>query len=421
MQNITIQTGQELRKLDKIIPVGETQMTNTPTSEELVKFRNLHGLSQQALAEILEPSVNSRTFGRKIAKWEKGEAEIPGMLGHALRAIEMDLNQAKKIPGNGKFKFIDLFAGIGGMRTAFEKAGGNCVFTSEWDKYPAQVYEDNFGEKPAGDITAIDVEDLPAHDVLVAGFPCQPFSIAGVSKKNSMGRSHGFECKTQGTLFFDVARIIKYHRPKMFLLENVKNLKSHDKGNTFRIIMETLRDDLGYTVTEQIVDGGLLVPQHRERIYIVGTLDHADPFIFPNIKKKDLTLDDILEQKVDSKYTLSDKLWASLQRHAAKHKAKGNGGLNKRTDRARTLSARYYKDGSEILIEQKGKNPRRLTPRECARLMGFPDQFKISVSDTRAYKCFGNSVVVPVVEKLAAQMASARIFKENSVQKELLQ
>jgi DNA (cytosine-5)-methyltransferase 1 len=424
MQNNNVQTGHELRPFGKNIPVGDTRMIESITSEELIKFRNLHGLTQHELAEMLEPSTNPKTYSKKIANWEKGETEIPGMLSPALKWIESEILKNKKAPSQGKFTFIDLFAGIGGMRIAFEKAGGSCIFTSEWDKYPAKVYEDNFGEKPAGDITNIDVENIPKHDILVAGFPCQPFSIAGVSKKNSMGISHGFECKTQGTLFFDVARIIKYHRPKMFLLENVKNLKSHDKGNTFRVIMETLREELGYTVTEQIVDGGLLVPQHRERIYMIGTLDHAEPFEFPKIKQKDLTLNDILDKRVDPKYTLSDRLWACLQRHASKHKAKGNGfgfGLNKRDGRTRTLSARYYKDGSEILIEQKGKNPRRLTPRECARLMGFKDSFKITVSDTRGYKCFGNSVVVPVVTKLAMKMAKARVFKESGVQSDLLQ
>lgn len=402
-------------------------MNESVTPEQLVKFRNLYGLNYLELAKLIEPSANPNSFSKKIAKWEKGEAEIPGILSPALKWLEHELknsrNTTKQVPSDS-FTFIDLFAGIGGMRIAFEKAGGTCVFTSEYDKYPAKVYEDNFGDKPAGDITKIEARDIPRHDVLVAGFPCQPFSIAGVSKKNSLGKTHGFECKTQGTLFFDVARIIKYHRPKMFLLENVKNLKSHDKGNTFRIILETLRDELGYTVTEKVVDGGLLVPQHRERIYIVGTLDHADEFEFPEIKKKNTTLEDVLEPEdvgVDPKYTLSDRLWASLQRHAEKHRAKGNGfgfGLKKRDERARTLSARYYKDGSEILIDQEGQNPRRLTPRECARLMGFPEKFKITVSDTRAYKCFGNSVVVPVVTRLAKKMAKSRILASETIQKE---
>lgn len=384
-------------------------------SLELEKFRNLYGLSHEELAEH---------FGipkAKIQKIESGDMEAPEWLPHAIKGLELFFKEERselKMESNHKFKFIDLFAGIGGMRLAFDKAGGKCVFTSEWDKYPAKMYEDNFGEKPAGDITKIHASDIPAHDILVAGFPCQPFSIAGVSKKISLGRSHGFEDKTQGTLFFDVARIIAHHRPKMFLLENVKNLKSHDKGNTFRIILETLRDELGYTVTEKIIDGGLLVPQHRERIYIVGTLS-PNAFQFPEIKKVERTLNDVLEpinKKNDLKYTLSDRLWQSLQNHAAKHKAKGNGfgfGLCKRDGRARTLSARYYKDGSEILIAQKNLNPRRLMPKECSRLMGFPDHFQITLSDTRAYKCFGNSVVVPVVEKLAAAMIQSDIFADK--------
>lgn len=310
-------------------------------------------------------------------------------------------------------RFIDLFAGVGGMRLGFARAGGECVFTSEWDPYPASVYEVNFGEKPAGDITQIHARDIPRHDILVAGFPCQPFSIAGVSKKNSLGRAHGFECKTQGTLFFDVARIIAHHRPRAFLLENVKNLASHDGGNTLRVILETLRGDLGYKVAVKVIDASTIVPQRRERIYIVGFRDHGVEFEFPEIgRRRKPVLGDILmdDSKVDRKYTLTDGLWISLQRHAAKHKALGNGfgyGLVDRSMTSRTLSARYYKDGAEILIKQPRRNPRRLTPRECARLMGFPDSFKIPVSDTRAYKCFGNSVVVPVVEKLAKSIIAA--------------
>lgn len=379
----------------------------------LEKFKNLYGLSHDELAKMLglpKSKVQALDNGRN-----------PEWLNFALKGLELQLKD-KRVPAmneNHKFKFIDLFAGIGGMRTAFEKAGGKCVFTSEWDKYPAKIYEDNFGEKPAGDITKIDANDIPAHDILVAGFPCQPFSIAGVSKKKSLGRAHGFEDKTQGTLFFDVARIIHHHRPKMFLLENVKNLKSHDKGNTFKVILETLEKDLGYKVEVRIIDAKLLVPQHRERVYIVGTRDMDSDFKFPVIKQKTTCLDDILlkDNEVDKRYTLSDRLWAGLQNHAAKHKAKGNGfgfGLCTRADTARTLSARYYKDGSEILIKQRNKNPRRLTPRECARLMGFQENFKITISDTRAYKCFGNSVVVPVVEKIAKAMVSSSSFKNES-------
>jgi len=312
-----------------------------------------------------------------------------------------------------KFKFIDLFAGIGGMRLAFEEVGGKCVFTSEWDKYAQKTYLGNFGDLPEGDITKIDAKSIPDHDVLVAGFPCQPFSIAGVSKKNSLGRAHGFLDNTQGTLFFDVARIIKEKRPRAFLLENVKNLRSHDKGRTFKIICDTL-DKLGYSIHTGILDGKYYVPQHRERIFIAGfdknLYGGMENFNFPNQDKHIRSFKEILEYKVDDKYTLSDKLWSYLQQYAAKHKALGNGfgfGLVNPEGIARTLSARYYKDGSEILIAQdSGKNPRRLTPRECARLQGYPESYKIIVSDTQAYKQFGNSVVVPLIEAIAKQMVT---------------
>jgi len=326
-----------------------------------------------------------------------------------------------------RFTFIDLFAGIGGMRLAFERVGGHCVFSSEYDPYPAKMYAANFGEAPSGDITKIPAEAIPEHDVLVGGFPCQPFSLAGVSKKNSLGREHGFACRTQGTLFFDVARIIAAHRPRMFLLENVKNLVSHDRGATFRVILETLENELGYTVHWKVIDAASVVPQHRERIYIVGFRDGArgdkadgkqgrkgrtfafpPALISPTAPRPELRSILSANGAVDARYTLSDKLWAALRRHADNHRAKGNGfgyGLVGPEDRARTLSARYYKDGAEILIRQPGRNPRRLTPPECARLMGFPDDFQINLSDTRAYKCFGNSVVVPVAEQIAAAMA----------------
>ena len=308
-----------------------------------------------------------------------------------------------------KFTFIDLFAGIGGLRIDYERAGGKCVYSSEWNKYSQQTYKANFGDEPDGDITKVDAEkDIPDHDILVAGFPCQPFSIAGVSKKQSMGRATGFEDKTQGTLFFDVCRILKTKRPKAFMLENVKNLCSHDKGNTFRIIMESL-DELDYEVYYQILDGQNYVPQHRERIIIVGfdRKRYGDNIQFKfdvKPKKPKPVLDDILEKSVDPKYTLTDKLWIYLQNYAAKHRAAGNGfgyGIAPRDGITRTLIARYYKDGSEILIEQEGKNPRRLTPRECARLQGFPEDFVIPVSDTQAYRQFGNSVVVPLMENVA--------------------
>jgi DNA (cytosine-5)-methyltransferase 1 len=317
-----------------------------------------------------------------------------------------------------KFTFIDLFAGIGGTRLAFEAAGGKCVFTSEWDKFSQKTYLVNFGDMPEGDITKIAPSQIPDHDVLVAGFPCQPFSIAGVSKKNSLGREHGFKDKTQGTLFFNIARILEAKLPKMFLLENVKNLRSHDRGNTFRVILGTL-DELGYEVFDQIVDAKPYVPQHRERILMVGLCRKAfgnkPSFAFPKPPKKTPTLKTILEGKVDRKYILTDHLWKYLQDYAEKHRLKGNGfgfGLVNGASVTRTLSARYHKDGSEILIETHDGNPRRLTPRECARLMGFPDSFRIPVSDTQAYRQFGNSVVVPAVEAVARAMAGTLLTRK---------
>jgi DNA (cytosine-5)-methyltransferase 1 len=307
------------------------------------------------------------------------------------------------VPQNDPLRFIDLFCGIGGFRIAFEKVGGKCVFSSDWDKYSQLTYEANFGEKPHGDIHTIAVADIPKHDVLCGGFPCQPFSIAGVSKKNSLGRLHGFDDAKQGNLFFSIADIIDYHKPKAFILENVKNLKGHDKGRTFDVIYRTLTEALGYTVYTKIIDARSVVPQHRERIFLVGFRERRD-FDFPIFPEEGPKLGSILEAKPDPKYTLTDHLWNYLQNYAAKHKAAGNGfgfGLVTGTDTTRTLSARYHKDGSEILIAQKGKNPRRLTPRECARLMGYPDSYKLVVSDTQAYRQFGNSVVVPVVERLA--------------------
>ena len=325
-------------------------------------------------------------------------------------AIRQMLVKAKEEPSqdcNG-YTFIDLFAGIGGMRLAFESAGGCCVYSNEWNKYSQQTYYANFGVQPDGDITKVQAESIPDHDILVAGFPCQPFSIAGVSKKNSLGRATGFEDKTQGTLFFDVCRILKAKRPKAFMLENVKNLCSHDKGRTFQIIQESLRE-LNYKVFFQIIDGKGYVPQHRERIVIVGfdkeRYGENVSFSFDlHPLKKQQVVRDILEKEVSEKYTLSDKLWIYLQNYAAKHREAGNGfgyGIAPLDGVTRTISARYYKDGSEILIEQRGKNPRRLTPRECARLQGFPDSFKIPVSDTQAYRQFGNSVVVPLMSDVA--------------------
>lgn len=338
----------------------------------------------------------------------RNELTMQDCVREAVAYYVSDLKKKQKNEKPKKFKFIDLFAGIGGMRLAFDRAGGQCVYSNEWNKYSQQTYFANFGDQPEGDITQVNASDIPDHDILVAGFPCQPFSIAGVSKKNSMGRATGFEDKTQGTLFFDVCRILKGKRPKAFLLENVKNLRSHDKGRTFKVIEESLKE-LNYEIFCAVLDGQNYVPQHRERILIVGFNKdlYGDNIKFDfKLTPKDPkpVMKDILDTQVADKYTLSDKLWIYLQNYAAKHKAAGNGfgyGIAPLNGVSRTLSARYYKDGSEILIAQDGKNPRRLTPRECARLQGFPDTFKIPVSDTQAYKQFGNSVVVPLMENVA--------------------
>ena len=321
-----------------------------------------------------------------------------------------------------KFTFIDLFAGIGGFRLAMQKYGGKCVFSSEWNEYAQKTYYANYGEVPFGDITKESVKQMiPRNfDILCAGFPCQPFSIAGVSKKQSLGRETGFKDKTQGTLFFDVADIISRYRPKAFFLENVKNLCSHDKGNTFKVICETL-EELNYSIHYKIMDGKAFVPQHRERIFIIGydkqRFGGNENFSFPELPNSKVKIRDILECNVDPKYTLSDKLWCYLQNYSAKQKAKGNGfgyGLVDLEGITRTLSARYYKDGSEILIPQdNGMNPRRLTPRECFRLMGYPDEFIIDkVSDVQAYRQCGNSVVVPLITAVAEKMIEAMFDKD---------
>ena len=333
------------------------------------------------------------------------------------------------------FGFVDLFAGIGGMRKGFEHAGGECVFTCEWDKFCQQTYRANFGEDDiAGDIRDVPATSIPAHDILLAGFPCQPFSIAGVSKKNALDQPHGFACETQGTLFFEVARILEHHRPRVFLLENVRNLVSHDRGRTFRKICDVLRDDLGYAISYRIINARAWVPQSRARIFILGLRDDTaldlEDLPAPAVDDGPL-LNTVLHPEdgsepsephytvgtsadVSERYTLSDHLWTYLQDYAAKHRERGNGfgfGLVDGSATARTLSARYYKDGSEILVCQDDDNPRRLTPRECARLMGFDtpggEPFVIPVSDTQAYRQFGNAVVVPVVEYIADYVASA--------------
>jgi len=395
--------------------------------------------TQAEIADVLGVGV------RTVRRWEARQSEPRPYLVHALqRMLPLQL----PLQSQSAFRFIDLFAGIGGIRLAFEEAGGQCAFTSEWDTFAQKTYVANFpyGDAITGDITKVDEQDIPDHEVLLAGFPCQPFSIAGVSKKNALGHAHGFACEAQGTLFFDVARIIAHKRPKAFLLENVKNLQSHDKGRTFQVIYRTLKEELGYDVHVKVIDGAHFVPQHRERVLIVGFRDPV-PFDWNILNlppKNGRTLKDILhridgtepvlewdgdryfshsDRRVNPKYTLTSHLWGYLQRYAEKHRAKGNGfgfGLVGRDSVARTLSARYYKDGSEILVKQRGKlNPRRLTPRECARLMGFPDSFRIPVSDTRAYKQFGNSVVVPVMREVA-RIVKHFVCVENSQQAELL-
>ena len=382
-------------------------------------LRKLAGLTQRDLAERAGYCVD------QIGRWERGEVRVREAVVKYLETILPDQE-----PDLGKFSFIDLFAGIGGFRLAFEEVGGSCVFTSEWDKHSQRTYIANFGGHAVyGDITKIPSSEVPDHDVLLGGFPCQPFSIAGVSKKNSLGRKHGFDCDTQGTLFFDIERIIQEKQPKAFVLENVKNLTSHDRGRTFRVICQTLEQKLGYRISWKIVDARRLLPQHRERIFIVGLhpdlesrFDWNDVGLPPSpdgpVLKSILHPTDgtgpVEEPYTDRKgrasrkYVLSDHLWRYLRDYALKHKARGNGfgfGLVGPGDVARTLSARYYKDGSEVLVKRGSGNPRRLTPRECARLMGFDrpgkPNFKIVVSDTQAYRQFGNAVAVPVVEVIA--------------------
>lgn len=363
---------------------------------------------------------------RQLYRWKNGEIIPKPVYINELKRIHSE----RDADSDADFTFIDLFAGIGGIRSAFQAHGGKCVFTSEWNKYSQITYRENFKDdhEIAGDITQINEHDIPTHDVLLAGFPCQPFSIAGVSKKNALGRPHGFQCTTQGTLFYDVARIIDAKKPKAFLLENVKNLISHDKGRTFKEICRVLTEDLGYHIHHRVIDARHYVPQHRERILIVGFRDQTGFDIkalqLPDLEKaprmnKVLHPENATEvaeepftvgpdAKVNAKYVLSQRLWQYLQDYSAKHKAKGNGfgfGMVDGEKVSRTLSARYHKDGSEVLVSRgEGQIPRRLTPRECARLMGFDDTFKIPVSDTQAYRQFGNSVVVPVMQAMAGLM-----------------
>ena len=394
------------------------------SKSEFSLLRARAGLSIQDLSD--EVGYSKRTLYR----WESGEFPARRAVMSRLKVLA-DKTVQEKFRQN-PFTFIDLFAGIGGMRRGFEAVGGECVFTCELDRYARRTYLANYScdHDVAEDITTVPSSAVPDHDVLLAGFPCQPFSIAGVSKKNALQQPHGFHCEAQGTLFFDVARIIERRRPHAFVLENVKNLVGHDKGRTFRVIHRTLTEELGYQVHWKVIDGRYWVPQHRERIFIVG-FRHENGFNLDNIgiPAEGPKLASILhpedggeseespwtlgpDAKVSDKYTLSDHLWKYLQNYAAKHRAAGNGfgfGLVGPEDTTRTLSARYYKDGSEILIRQEGRNPRRLTPRECARLMGFDRpgerEFVIPVSDTQAYRQFGNAVIVPCVEAIARHMA----------------
>lgn len=360
--------------------------------------RQALGLTQKDFADALGMGKNG---DRTLRRWENGES-MPSTLEY-----KTVMQFAEKIPfekvKNPQFRFIDLFAGIGGIRIPFQELGGDCVFTSEWDKFAQKTYRLNFGDEPHGDITQINEKDIPDFDVLLAGFPCQPFSQAGLKK--------GF-ADTRGTLFFEIERIIKEKRPKAFLLENVKQLKGHDRGRTLQVILKHL-DDLNYYVKYEVLRAGDFgVPQNRERIYIVGiskdrfNLPENYEFEFPMPTYQKTRVGNILEQDVNEKFTISDALWEGHQRRKKEHQEKGNGFgyslFNADSEYTNTISARYYKDGSEILIDQgEGKNPRKLTPRECARLQGFPEKFIIPVSDTQAYKQFGNSVAVPVIREVA--------------------
>jgi DNA (cytosine-5)-methyltransferase 1 len=373
--------------------------------------------STQVLVRDLPPELTQWIEQEKEEKRQtQNEVLVSALFSAMNRHREPELFDSEflreriTVPPCIPFKFIDLFAGIGGMRIGLERVGGQCVFTSEWDKYCQKTYKAWFGDLPAGDITKIDPHMIPDHDILAAGFPCQPFSIAGVSKKNSLGRAHGFKDKAQGTLFFHVVEIAEIKRPSVILLENVKNLLSHDKGNTWSVILENLRG-LGYKVFFKVINAAAYVPQHRERIIIVcfdpKVFGENPPFTFPEVPEHKPVFKDILEERPEAKYTLTDHLWEYLQAYAKKHQEKGNGfgfGMTKLDGVSRTLSARYYKDGSEVLIPQNGRNPRRLTPREAARLMGFPDKYPIVVSDTQAYKQFGNAIVPLLVEAVGRQI-----------------
>jgi DNA (cytosine-5)-methyltransferase 1 len=407
-------------------PVREIQALRGLSSAICCISAGRDGVSQGAFGFVSVPLVRDRVNPRPA----KANRAVARASTPRLRLISP--SRPERQDRAASFKFIDLFAGIGGMRLGFEAIGGRCEFTCEWDRYSQKTYRANFpgdDHEIAGDIRNVDAKDIPEHDILLAGFPCQPFSIAGVSKKNALNRPHGFACEAQGTLFFEVARIIAHHQPRAFLLENVKNLVNHDSGRTFQVIRDVLERQLKYRICPKVIDAQSWVPQHRERIFIAGFRDEVK-FSFDDLEIPDAgpRLSSVLhpedgsekeEQpftsgplaKVSDKYSLTTHLWNYLRDYAAKHRELGNGfgfGLFGPNDIARTLSARYFKDGSEILIRRRLRNPRRLTPRECARLMGFDapgkSGWKIPVSDTQAYKQFGNAVVVPVIKAVAEHM-----------------
>lgn len=348
----------------------------------------------------------SKVEEKKLKLWEEGKEPIPDEIYNKI--IKFPTEPKYENPDIQRFTQIDLFAGIGGIRQGFQRCGGKTVFSSEWDKFAQKTYRVNYGEIPAGDITQISPSDIPDHDILLGGFPCQPFSQAGLKK--------GFE-DTRGTLFFNIAAILKEKRPKAFMLENVKQLRGHDKGNTIKVILNTL-DELNYYVPEPEVLNAYHfgAPQNRERIIIVGfNKDYLpndfEPFKYPKGKiSEEVCVGNILEDNVSEKFTISDKLYQGHLDRKKEHEKKGNGFgfclFDKNSKYTSTISARYYKDGSEALIDQGDKNPRMLTPRECARLQGFPEDFIIPVSNSQAYKQFGNSVCINVIEAVAKEMVS---------------
>lgn len=364
--------------------------------------RETLGITVKEFADALGLGKN----GEKLLRdWESGTVEPSQDVYQRILSFATERPFYKQAD-NASFRFIDLFAGIGGIRIPFQELGGNCVFSSEWDQFAQKTYKVNFGETPSGDITKIESTTIPDFDILLGGFPCQPFSSAGLKK--------GF-ADTRGTLFFEIERILRDKRPKAFLLENVKQLQTHDKGRTLKVILSHL-DELDYYVKYAILRAGDFgVPQNRERTYIVGfdklyfSLDADYSFQFPEPTYEKTRLGDILEDKVDDRYTLTDAIWEGFKKRKQNNVNRGAGFgyclFNADSPYVSTLVARYYKDGQEILIDQgPDKNPRKLTPRECARLQGFPDSFIIPVSNMQAYKQFGNSVAVPVVRAVAKRI-----------------